>query len=183
MGLVASTLSGMVRYRTLDDFDTFYNIYKKYELYPMLIHFRIRTAGMIIEENCHPFRIKNDLFMIHNGGFYSYYDTKGIKSDTRLVAEELSKLPYIESVLTDSNSSLFKKVEDIIGTQKVIMLDKNFHHIFNESYGFWQEGCWWSNASGVGSRMKEVEGSEDMAGGACMIPNWLAERHGSWSID
>ena len=185
MGLVAALPTGMMRYRTLDDFDTFYNVYKKYEMYPMLIHFRIRTAGMVIEENCHPFHIKDNLFMIHNGGFYNYDDTYNVKSDTRLVAEALAKLPHIERLLTDSSSALFKQVEDIIGSQKVVMLDKDFHHIFNEKYGFWQEGCWWSNSSGVGweNKVKDIEEEDDYIGhGACMLPPWSSSHRG-FSVD
>ena len=144
LGIVISTPDGMIRFRHLTDFNSLYALYQEYEKYPMMIHFRIDTAGKVIEENCHPFQIKGNLFMCHNGGFWEW-DREHIKSDTRLVAEQLAKIPNIEEILNGTKPYLMKIAEKIIGGQKVIMMDRFHYHIFNEHNGLWKDGSWFSN--------------------------------------
>lgn len=159
MGIVVATEHTMLRYRTLKDFESFYRFYKEYEKYPMMIHFRWATVGRVSEENIHPFRIKDNLFMCHNGGFYQYGNEE--VSDTREVAKELSKIKDIEKCLRDK--TILDKADAIIGTQKVIMMDNKDFYIFNENLGVWKDDVWYSNSGGFTYGSEE----EDFEGEAC----------------
>jgi predicted glutamine amidotransferase len=162
MGIVVATESAMIRYRTLKDFDRFYQFYKEYEKYPMMIHFRWATVGRVSEENIHPFRIKDNLFMCHNGGFYNFGNNE--VSDTRAVAEELGKIKDIEKCLR--NKDVLDKADAIIGYQKVIMMDMKDFYIFNENSGVWKDDVWYSNSGGF-TYGREEEDFEDDEGAAC----------------
>lgn len=159
MGIVVATETAMIRYRTLKDFDRFYQFYKDYEKFPMMIHFRWATVGKVCEENIHPFRIKDDLFMCHNGGFHQYGNND--VSDTREVAQELGKIKDIEKCLR--NKDILDKADAIIGYQKVIMMDMKDFYIFNENSGVWKDDVWYSNAGGFTYGREE----EDFEGEAC----------------
>jgi predicted glutamine amidotransferase len=161
MGIVVATEYTMIRYRTLKDFEMFYRFYKEYEKYPMMIHFRWATIGRVCEENIHPFRVKDNLFMCHNGGFTRYGNNE--ISDTREVAQELGKIRDIEKCLRDK--TILNKADAIIGSQKVIMMDMKDFYIFNENLGIWKDDVWYSNTGGFtyDREIEEFEANNVMA--------------------
>ena len=48
-------------------FKDFWKQFKPFRDRPALVHFRIKTHGVVEKRNCHPFRVGSDLAMIHNG--------------------------------------------------------------------------------------------------------------------
>lgn len=111
---------------------------------PFLIHFRYSTHGLTNLENCHPFRISNDVVFGHNGCINGVDDDLE-KSDTAVFNDSILKnLPsnWLH------NPSIVKLVEGFIGHSKLAFLnkDKTFD-ILNESLGHWTKDSliWFSN--------------------------------------
>lgn len=113
---------------------------KAHERGPMLIHFRIATAGKVDRDNTHPFRVRGGA-MIHNGIFWSggFEDTM---SDTRLLAAVLHNRFTEEAV-----SKHKKELGEVAGWNKMAFLhDSGNYTIINEDYGTWDDGVWYSNS-------------------------------------
>jgi predicted glutamine amidotransferase len=162
MGIVTAVNGQMIRFRSLNNFDEFYTFYKEYEKYQMLIHFRMATHGKVCEENIHPFHVRGNLFMCHNGTF-STYDPSNEKSDTRLIAEKLAKISNIENVLR--SKIITDSVGITIGNEKVILMDDKDFYIYNESRGIWKDDVWYSHSGSFGTHGFFPE--EDFEGEAC----------------
>lgn len=54
-----------------------------------LIHLRLATHGDVNITNCHPFRISNDLYMMHNGILHDFADMDKTRSDSKYFADEI----------------------------------------------------------------------------------------------
>jgi hypothetical protein len=128
-------------------FDEFYEAYKPHELKQAVIHFRIKTHGAILTENCHPFNINQSLGFVHNGIISGFGSADA--SDTRDFNAKILQ-PIVAKY---GNMSLFQPalqqlIEARIGYSKLIFLDRHGnHHIFNELKGEWSDGVWYSNSS------------------------------------
>jgi predicted glutamine amidotransferase len=128
-------------------FDDFYAVYEKVQALPCLIHFRIKTHGNINANNCHPWRVNENLALIHNG-ILSLKEADGM-SDTGVFAK------YVLAPLLIGNQNVWKTsgmkwlIEEAIGTgNKIALMDNNGDFsIFNEKAGTWEAGCWFSNSS------------------------------------
>lgn len=113
---------------------------------PFLIHMRIRTAGNINANNCHPFKIKNGA-MIHNGTmFYPENNPKltDNPSDTRKFATKFHN--------TLTYGAVKAAEEDILRhigrhNKLAFLYNDKSYHIMNESAGQWVDGVWYSNSS------------------------------------
>jgi glutamine amidotransferase len=128
-------------------FNDFWEAWLPYQNNVAAIHFRIRTHGVIDNDNCHPFSVNSGLAFIHNGVIQGF----GLKdrSDTYEFNEQIMK-PLVgkfgNSILT--NESIKYLIEAKIGYSKFVMLDRHGNHtLFNESKGNWNEGVWYSNLS------------------------------------
>lgn len=115
---------------------------------PFLIHFRITSKGTTSIDNCHPFRVSDDMAIIHNGTISNIdIDKLDKRSDTRIFAEEY--LPNIGEAILD-NIYLFEVTEGFLGYSKVCILHRTRGvFILNEEMGHWndEDGCWYSNKS------------------------------------
>lgn len=113
----------------------------------MLIHFRITSRGVTSEEMCHPFMVKDNMCIIHNGTISNIKadETKNGDSDTKVLAEDiLANLP----AGWETNASIARLLEDFIGWSKVCILNnKDEMYILNESSGHWLNDIWYSNKS------------------------------------
>ena len=128
-------------------FDSFYEAYLPHMEHQALIHFRIKTHGVVDETNCHPFMITNNFAFIHNGTI-SGYGEKNF-SDTYMFNEEVLK-PMVKVFGIKSLWQPFMKtvLEDYIGWSKLIFLDSRGNYtIYNEDKGDWVDGVWFSNTS------------------------------------
>lgn len=150
-GFAYSKGDSMFVYKTDDNADTFYKVYKSHRKQnpdaKFLIHFRISTHGTITEDNLHPFIINDKIALIHNGTVdlkdHSYGDKR---SDTRFLCEEiLAKLPDGWHL----SEGVHTFIKEIGGWSKFVLLDlDNNHAIIKESEGHWDDkGNWFSNSS------------------------------------
>lgn len=59
---------------------------------PAFIHMRYATSGLINESNCHPFMLRGNITMAHNGVVHKFVPPKDSpESDTALLARHLSE--------------------------------------------------------------------------------------------
>lgn len=111
---------------------------------PFLLHWRIATQGLISTQNSHPFEIRDDLVMAHNGHIAGYGNKT--KSDTLMFALQiLANLPD----RFEEQPAILRLIEGHIGSDKMVLLrnDKQYS-ILNEYYGEWsKDGIWFSNTA------------------------------------
>jgi hypothetical protein len=112
-----------------------------------LIHFRIKTHGVVDATNCHPFMITNNFAFIHNGTI-SGHGTPQL-SDTYMFNEDILKPMVAQHGIKMLWQPYTKAlIEEYIGWSKLIFLDsKGNFNIYNEAKGEWSDGVWYSNAS------------------------------------
>jgi predicted glutamine amidotransferase len=116
---------------------------------PMLVHFRIRSAGHVDEQNCHPFYIDEKHALSHNGTLHDFNNPKSPVSDTILFTHNILK------PLFDEYPNFYKTkfgrylIEETIGSYNKITILNNLGEIviFNESAGEWSGEVWYSNKS------------------------------------
>lgn len=129
------------------NFESFYEHYKENENKQCVIHFRIKTHGLISQENCHPFIITSNVGFIHNGIIQGYGEKD--KSDTFEFNEVILK-PIVKQF---GKAALWKPyiktlIESKIGYSKLVFLDsRGNYNIYNELKGSWDSGVWYSNNS------------------------------------
>jgi len=128
-------------------FADFWRSYRRDKSKECVIHFRIKTHGLINEANCHPYKINDNFAFVHNGMISGYTDPN--KSDTWLFNEDVLQ-PFVQKW---GNLGLFedpvkKLIEARIGYSKLIFMDNQGNSkIFNEDKGTWDDGVWYSNNS------------------------------------
>lgn len=131
-------------------FASFMDAFQPYEQLKAIIHFRIKTHGPVVEENCHPFYIQDDLVFGHNG-IISKVPNDAKKSDTRMF-KELYLKPLVENYGVDilKTPQIQSLIEDYIGASKLVMMKQGEEGFifFNKRYGNEsKEGIWFSNYS------------------------------------
>ncbi len=132
----------------------FIDAYTPFKGRPACLHFRISTSAMVNGENCHPFRVSNDLVFSHNGIISGELMHKNTQlSDTGNFNDEILKPLY------KANPNFYKMdaykwmLQHSIGngSKLIFMNDKNEFSIINEKAGNWGtgelEGVWFSNGS------------------------------------
>lgn len=112
-----------------------------------LIHFRMRTHGDIDDANCHPYRVTDEVALMHNGVLSSSNPVDKSKSDTWHFIE------YVLRPVLDSQPDLISNPEwvdfmsGLIGTSNKfgIMNSQGKICIVNQDSGVWHDGLWLSN--------------------------------------
>jgi predicted glutamine amidotransferase len=105
------------------------------------IHFRIATHGAINSRNCHPWKIKDDLYLMHNGVIQWCAGNKNV-SDSKTLAGKLSSYNF--------HGNSLEILERAIGSyNKLIIMGKSETHILNENAGTWIDNVWYSNTHHV----------------------------------
>tara|TARA_R100000742_G_C4274510_1_gene94522 strand:+ start:776 stop:1537 length:762 start_codon:yes stop_codon:yes gene_type:complete len=140
---------GMLRFfKGYFQFKTFWASYRKNVVNngnPITaIHFRIKTHGKTNVNNCHPFKINNELGFIHNG-VINMVDSDKKMSDTAMFNKQiLQKLPsdFIR------NYGITNLIEESIGHSKLVFLNNQGEYLIsNENLGHWNGNSWYSNDS------------------------------------
>tara|TARA_R110002020_G_scaffold32697_8_gene100273 strand:+ start:724 stop:1461 length:738 start_codon:yes stop_codon:yes gene_type:complete len=108
------------------------------------IHFRITTHGKTNAENCHPFKISDDVGFIHNG-IINFVKADKKKSDTSMFNEHILKRLPSDFI---RNGAICDLIEESIGTSKLVFLNRKGEYLIsNEELGKWRDNVWYSNDS------------------------------------
>lgn len=148
-GFMFSKNKKLVVIKGLMNFETFLETYEEHKSKECILHFRIRTHGASDAYNTHPFLIDENLGMVHNG-IMSNICTKSdqTKSDTWHFTETHLAQFRKDNPLFFLNPHYKDIIESFIGYSKLIFMDNLGNvEIFNESKGFWNSKCWFSNSS------------------------------------
>jgi glutamine amidotransferase len=113
-------------------------------------HARYATHGSNTIENCHPFKVGNELtYLAHNGIISVISPEKDDRSDTRIFAEDI--LAKIGGVTALDNPQVWNMLEDFTTGSKVAVLSvdpkaKHELYLLHADKG-WEDssGVWWSN--------------------------------------
>jgi glutamine amidotransferase len=129
-------------------FDQFFTEYEPLCRHQALIHFRWATHGTKTPVNCHPFRITDELVMIHNGVLNIACDIDKSMSDTWHYVEHILR----PMALRDRDFFLHDDVRfmgesAISGSKFAFLRDDGVFAIWNDSDGLWKNDTWYSNRS------------------------------------
>ena len=112
----------------------------------VLYHFRQATHGKVDVNNCHPYRVTDSIYLMHNG----IVNVPNIVTD---MSDSFIFATYVLGPILASNPNLFgtKHLEEIIeqfdGSSKFALLDANgISQIINKDAGYTSDlGVWYSN--------------------------------------
>jgi hypothetical protein len=122
------------------------------------IHFRYKTHGDVILQNCHPFEAPNKrAYVMHNGvlGNYTAKATK-LMSDTAAFVQE-----YLTAVPEDNNMDYWSEVARHIGWgNKLCVMTHDFKFILvHGEAGTYRDGIWYSQTYSLPSVPFVYQGS------------------------
>ena len=128
-------------------FKDFWKQFKPFRSRPALVHFRIKTHGKIEKRNCHPFRVGNDLAMIHNGQLDIQCNEMVDKSDTWHFVKQVLRPMYNDSPIFPWNAGCQFIAEQYIDYNKCAFLhaDGDFAWWNKEAGHEVKDGHWYSN--------------------------------------
>lgn len=115
--------------------------------YDVAIHWRIGTAGPNDATNCHPWRIHDGLFMMHNGILPLELPKTWKLSDTAMLAHMLG-VYGMRSGGQALHDPAFRVLFDTLESDynKLVFMDSKGITIHAAHLGSWDdEGRWWSN--------------------------------------
>ena len=132
---------------SIEQIKGFYNRYKHEQL---ALHFRMATAGVKNQSNCHPFQILSleedgmDLWMMHNGTFFDYREDASGRSDTAMFAAHLTYRMRNEG-FSLAKPECIQELEDNASWNKLLFMNGwGDVVIINEGGGAREEECWYS---------------------------------------
>lgn len=135
-------------HRGLFSFDAFKTAFEPHAKRQAIIHFRLATHGNKDKKNCHPFRINDNLCLIHNGILPIKCNQDKDMSDTWHYANLILKPMAERDPDFYMRSEIVFMGEAAIGSNKFVFLsaDGNFS-IWNDDAGHWVNDVWYSNRS------------------------------------
>ena len=123
---------------------------------PVAFHFRIATHGSVAEKNTHPFKINDNLAMMHNGVISSV--DRYIGKDDDVSDSEMFAKRFIQDAFSDipifaleEGQPINELIAKYIGTSKLFFMNNSGDiAIVNEKLGTWKSfgegiGMWFSN--------------------------------------
>lgn len=134
-------------HKDVSDFNTFY---KKYLEIPReaerAVHFRIRTHGEINQNNCHPFKISEDIGLMHNGFITTHMVDKKMSDTFNYCEYELK--PIVAGWPGCMTAKEFEKlVEEATGYSKLIFMNSSGKTLrIRQSMWVERNGVFFSNA-------------------------------------
>lgn len=134
-------------YKQLKSFKAFFKQYQDVRKVTdkVVLHFRIRTHGVVDERNIHPFIVDETVGFVHNGIIQEFSYGVSEFSDTWHFNEFLKDMP---KNFTKSNS-VMTLISEFIGSYNklIFMSNDNEVTIVNEKAGYWDGESWFSNKS------------------------------------
>lgn len=139
--------------KDMTNFDTFYNIWKDVPRHAERgIHFRIKTHGGKNQENCHPFKPREDVALMHNGMINSMPLIEPSMSDTYNFCE-YEVAPLISGWTDFIKDEDFKKLlelHDVTNSSKLLFIDAAGNTLrINDRMWSIHEGVHFSNSFSI----------------------------------
>lgn len=135
-------------HRGLFSFDAFRSAFMPFVDDQAVIHFRLATHGKKDKKNCHPFRITDNLCVIHNGILPIKCNHDKDMSDTWHYANLIFKPLAERDPEFYIRDDIMFMGEAAIGSNKLVFLDANGgFSIWNDEMGHWDDDIWYSNRS------------------------------------
>lgn len=155
-GILWRTEEGKLEHvKSIKDFDDFLKNWKDVPRnVERSVHFRIKTHGLINEENCHPFFPRVDLGLMHNGMIQTIMKDENM-SDTYNFAEH--ELKHIvakwDGCLENQHEAFIRIVSRMTEGSKLLFMDSkgNVKITFPEKWHK-QDGCAFSNKHSLDAR-------------------------------
>jgi hypothetical protein len=130
----------------------------RFKRVPMAFHFRIATHGSVNPQNCHPFKVHDDLWFAHNGIISSVDVPKDEDiSDTEAFARQYLaalhlnldgglRISHLASEKYYGKTPINDLIGKFIGGSKLVFMDGSGQvAIVNELQGVWDKEIWFSN--------------------------------------
>lgn len=119
-------------------FDKFYESFNKYrsenpESY-FMVHFRNASVGDVKADNCHPFKINNNLSMCHNGTIHKLKKVNSKESDSFLLC---NLFKTIKMNNFHNNTIYTKLIHGFMGSQNKISFLDSTNTILMYNYDKW----------------------------------------------
>ena len=114
------------------------------------VHFRFGTGGGLGIEQIHPIKIRENMYLIHNGVSHTFDIDNQNASDTQWMARWLNKNNFALDSLNDPDN---KKIYDkIFSGNKLLIMEGDKYKFINEDLGRWDKGIWksWQDGSKYG---------------------------------
>lgn len=110
------------------------------------VHFRLATHGRINKRNCHPYRVTENVYLMHNG-ILPLKDSRDIESDTGLFAKRILRPLLLDAPHLYGTVGLDRMLRLAGGSSNkfLLMHASGSVRIINEEAGFWEDGCWFSS--------------------------------------
>ena len=153
--IVVSKERRIITYHTMDADEAVNEFLKMRAEYPSdyaLWHARLATHGTTNLDNCHPFKVVDNLTVLaHNGVLPIDIAVGDQRSDTRIFAEEI--LAKIGGVSALDNPHIYNMLEEYTSGSKVCVLTVDPKaeyqmYLLHDNKGTTDEsGVWWSNDS------------------------------------
>ena len=112
-----------------------------------MLHWRYATSGATCSKLAHPFRISSHMALAHNGVLPMSFPIAKGQSDTSTLVEQLRQSPA--TAVAKLRKHNFK------GNKFAVLTPKKMH-IVGEELGIWEDGVWYSNATGFEPRYKHA---------------------------
>lgn len=127
-------------------FSEFVAAYEKVQDEKLVIHFRWRTHGPTTKRLTHPFLVRENTGMVHNG-VIPKLPAKRKESDTSIFAKMLQKRDHDPMAsLSDYQTRIALMIE--IGLSKLVFMNgQGDVRIVNGKMGHFEDGVWYSNHS------------------------------------
>ena len=112
-----------------------------------IIHFRMKTHGDIDLNNCHPYRVTDDIWLAHNGILSEGNPVDKTKSDTWHYIEYILRPALTAQPELLDNQDFIEYLGSMIGSSNKFGLLRNDGKVFivNKEDGVEHEGLWLSN--------------------------------------
>jgi len=130
----------------IDEYEKQYALHGKYS--PFSVHFRWATHGTTNIDNVHPFKMNENVAVLHNGILSCEIPDDKMSDTAAFVKYYLNALPRN----WQDNEYLFDMVEQYCSGSKLVIMTNDpdaeyCAYILNENAGHWHEDVWYSNSS------------------------------------
>ncbi len=147
-GLMYADKGKLIIEKSMDCNEIILKYYKIRQVYAgiIVLHFRISTDGGVNLENCHPYKVNENIGLCHNGIISQFSGWKSAKSDTRLFIDNVISRFGSKTIMSDQFNTL---VSMAIGSfNKIVLLNaEGTLQIINSEKGQYSKDKlnWYSN--------------------------------------